>query len=326
MRVIPKNKNIGVITTSTPIDSLSKEQINKGYRYLESKGYQIIESDVCRKRNDYMSGSIEERVSAIHDFVRNPNIDIIMSFWGGTNTNQILPYLDFELIRNNPKVFIGYSDTSALLLAITKKTGLITYHGPSVITYSKPDLKEYCFEYFIKAIEEDKWEVNELDVFADDLYFLREKDSNKRIFKKNKGIRIIREGVASGEVVVSNLQTLLILAGTEYFPNIKDKVLFVEEAEDESVQMIDRFFTHLSQLEDFRNIKALVVGKFMEDSKVSDKQIGNILSEISKNFDGPVIYDSSFGHTDPIFTIPNGGFVQIDTGLREKIGFCYRNK
>lgn len=314
-------KNIGIITTSTPINILNEQQIQNGYTYLQSKGYKITESKICRTRNDYVSGTIQERVNAIHDFVKDSNIDIIMCFWGGTNTNQILPYLDYDLIKNNPKTFVGYSDSSALLTAITTKTGLITLHGPAVITYTKPDLEEYCLEYFEKALNMESWSIKEPYRYADDLYFLRENDSDRRIFHKNTGMEVFREGIANGNVIASNLQTLLLLVGTEFFPDIRNKILFVEEAEDEKVMMIDRFLTQLSQLKEFKDIKGLVVGKFMEHSNISNNQIKNILSEVSKNFEGPVIFNASFGHTDPIFTIPNGGLVDIDTHREEIIKF-----
>ncbi|KUK77665.1 MAG: hypothetical protein XD93_0178 [candidate division WS6 bacterium 34_10] len=318
-----RNKTIGIITTSTPIDGLSEEKIERAYSYLRDKGWEIIESPVCRKSNEYLSGSIEERVKYLNDFVLDKDIDVIMSFWGGTNTNQLLPYLDYELIKEHPKIYVGYSDTSALLLAITKKTGLITYHGPAAITYSKPDLMEYCYEYFEKAIKKDQWSIEEPKKYADDLYFLRETDSDRRIFKDNEGMKVFREGTCEGEIIASNLQTLLVLAGTEYFPSLNGKILFIEEAEDEQAPMIHRFFTHLSLLEGFNEIKGLVVGKFMDYSKVSEDNLTNILEEISIRFEGPLVYNASFGHTDPIFTIPNGAKVNINTNSSDSIRFYY---
>jgi muramoyltetrapeptide carboxypeptidase len=318
------SQTIGIITTSSPIDGLSEEKIEKAYSYLRSKGWGIKEAPICRKRDGYLSvRNIEERVKYLHDFVVDKNIDVVMSFWGGTNTNQLLPYLDYELIKKNPKIYVGYSDTSALLLAITKKTNLITYHGPAAITYSKPDLMEYCYEYFEKAIKGGEWSIEEPKKYADDLYFLREEDADRRIFKKNEGRKVFRGGSCDGEVVVSNLQTLLVLAGTEYFPSLKNKVLFVEEAEDEKTPMIHRFFTQLSLLQEFKDVRGLVVGKFMDHSKVSQDDLETIFEEVSTRFKGPLIYDASFGHTDPIFTIPNGARVKINSNNGEKIKFYY---
>ncbi|MDD4381773.1 MAG: LD-carboxypeptidase [Candidatus Dojkabacteria bacterium] len=312
------------MTTSSPIDRLPEEKIEKAYSYLRSKGWGIKEAPICRESEGYLSlGNIKERIKGLHDFVVDKDVDVIMSFWGGTNTNQLLPYVDYDLIKKNPKIYVGYSDTSALLLAITKKTNLVTYHGPAAITYSKPDLMEYCYEYFDKAIKGGEWSIEEPQKYADDLYFLREKDADRRIFKKNQGLKIFRDGNCDGEVVASNLQTLLVLAGTEYLPSLKNKVLFVEEAEDEQTPMIHRFFTQLSLLQDFKDIKGLVVGKFMDYSKVSQDNLETIFKEISTRFRGPLIYNASFGHTDPIFTIPNGARVKIKLSSEVKIKFHY---
>jgi len=99
--------------------------------------------------------------------------------------------------------------------------------------------------------------------------------------------------------------------------------LFVEEAEDEQTPMIHRFFTQLSLLEDFKDIKGLVVGKLMDYSRVSKDNLENIFEEVSTRFKGPLIYDASFGHTDPIFTIPNGARVKIKSNSEVKIKFYY---
>lgn len=324
-KIIPKikTKHIGVVTTSSSIDCLDDEKIETGYQYWRNKGWKITESPICRKKRYYMSGTIEARVEAIHSFVLDSSIDVIMSFWGGTNTNQILRYLDYSLIRKNPKVFVGYSDTSSLLLAINKQSNLVTYHGPSVITYAKPNLDEYNFEYFNRALTEKEWKINEPQSFADDLYFLRKENADRRILQKNIGTKVFRKGQSFGISLASNLQTMLVLSGTEYFPDISGKILFIEEAEDENIQMIDRFFTQLSMIPDFKNIKGLVIGKFMKNSGVKENYLKSILEEISHFCNCPIIYDASFGHTDPIFTIPNGIRCDINTELKSPIMFSY---
>jgi len=311
-----KGDKIGVIATSTPITILDEKQIQQGYKYLEDKGLKVIEHPQCRRGKGYTAGSIKERVEAIHSFVENREIKCVMAFWGGLNTNQILDYLDYDLIRRNPKIFIGYSDFCALLQAITNKAGLVTYMGPAVITFTKPQPLEYSWEYFSKMCMEKHNEVEVVDskTFADDLYFLK-KDKNQRIVKKNDGRKIFREGRAEGEVLACNLSTLLALLGTEYFPSLKDKILFLEEAEDFDCRWFHRFMVQLKQIGAFKLIKGLVLGKFMETSKVSEDQLLSILDEVIDD-KIPVIYDMNFGHTDPIFTIPNGGCCKINTYLR----------
>jgi muramoyltetrapeptide carboxypeptidase len=317
---LKKGGKIGVIATSSSISTLGEEQIKRGYRYLQDQGFEIVEHPQCRLENGYTAGSIKKRVEAIHQFVKDDEIDCVMAFWGGLNTNQLLDYLDYQLIKENPKIFVGFSDTCALLQAITNKAGLVTYVGPAVITFSKPNPEKfkYTWEYFHKmCIEENRIvKIKSADFFADDLYFLR-KDNDHRIIKKNKGVKIFREGKCEGEVIASNLSTLLALAGTDYFPDLEDKVLFIEEAEDFNCQWIDRFFFQLKQAKVIESIRGLVVGKFMEASKISEKQLLDILNNVIGDFQIPVIYSANFGHTDPIFTVPNGGRCRVDTSSKQ---------
>lgn len=317
---LKKGEKIGIIATSSPISVLDEKQIKRGYQYLQDRGFKIVEHPQCRFKKDYTAGSIQERVEAIHQFVKDKEIRCIMSFWGGFNTNQLLDHLDYQLIRGKPKIFIGYSDTCALLQAITTQTGLVTYMGPAVITFSKPNPFDYTWEYFNKmCIEKNKIiKVKNAKVFADDLFFLR-KDSDHRIIQKNKGKKVFREGKHKGEIVASNLSTLLSLLGTDYFPDLKNKILFIEEAEDFDCRWIHRFLVQTKQAGIIKLIKGLVIGKFMEASKISEEQFLEILNEVMGNTKIPVIYNASFGHTDPIFTIPNGGKCQIDTSSKEII-------
>lgn len=308
---------IGIIATSTPISLLEEKQIERGYRFLEKKGFQVVEHPQCRRQVDYTAGTIRERVEAIHQFVKKHEIKGIMAFWGGFNTNQILDYLDYTLIKTNPKIFIGYSDTCALLQAITNKTGLVTYMGPAVITFSKPDPFDYSWEYFEKMCIQQKRivEIKDSQNFADDLYFLR-KDRNHRIIQKNEGTKVFYPGQVEGRVVASNLSTLLALAGTNYFPKLKKKILFLEEAEDYEVRAIDRFFIQLSQMGVFNQVSGLVIGKFMSASKITEKQLLAILKEALGGRKIPVLYDANFGHTDPLFTIPNGGYCHLNASQK----------
>lgn len=318
MKIYPpklsKGDKIGVIATSTPITILEEKQIKQGYSYLESKGFTVVEHPQCRRKIDYTAGTIKERVQAIHQLVKDKEIKCIMAFWGGLNTNQILDYLDFNLIKTYPKIFVGYSDTCALLQAITNKTGVVTYMGPGVITFAKPEPFDYTWKYFSKmGIEKEAIvEIKDSKIFADDLYFLR-KDNDHRIIQKNLGRKIFREGKAQGEVVACNLSTLLVLLGTDYFPLLKDKIFFIEEAEDLDCRWIHRFMLQLKQIGAFNLIKGLVIGKFMTASNISESQLLKILAEVTNKIEIPVVYDANFGHTDPIFTIPNGGRCKIDT-------------
>jgi len=223
--------------------------------------------------------------------------------------------LDYELFKKHPKPLIGFSDVSAILLAVNKLSGIKTYMGPSGITFDKPDVFEYSYEYLMKIIF-DKTEglvIEDAVTFADDLYFLRS-DSNHRIIQQNTGRKIYKQGIAEGRIIASNLQTLLVLSGTKYFPNLKNKILFLEESEDEDTAMIHRFFTHLSQSVNLSELKGIVIGKYASKSGFTDIDSEEMVyDDAFHNLNIPIIYNLNFGHTDPLFTIPNGGLCHIDT-------------
>lgn len=303
---------IGIIATSTPLSSEKKES---DFSYLKSKGIKIIEAKNLRKKTGHTAGSIMERVESIHELLKNKKIDILMAYWGGANTNEILPYLDYSLFSKFNKPIIGFSDTSAMLLAINKLAGINTFMGPGGISFDKPEPFEYTYDYFKKIFIENQKniEIKDSEEFADDQYFLRE-DSNHRIKIKNAGRNVFRHGSVKGKIIASNLQTLLVLAGTKFFPDLKGKVLFLEEAEDENTQMIHRFFTHLSQVVDLNTLAGICIGRFASQSGFSKEDSEEMIyNTVFKDIKIPIIYNLDFGHTDPLFTIPIGGEAIIDT-------------
>jgi muramoyltetrapeptide carboxypeptidase len=312
---IDKNKSIGIIAPADPVAGICpKDTIQRGYRYLKQKGFSIIEGGSVNESTLKHTTSISLRVNDIHNFVKDKNIGCIMAFWGGFNTNQILDYLDYSLIKKNPKIFIGYSDITSLTTAITAKTGLVTFSGPGLISFAKPESFEYTWDYFEKTCinPQDNLRIESSLDYADDLYFLRE-DNNHRIKKHNEGIKIFNNGKARGEIVAGNLQTLLALNGTEFFPKLKGKILFIEEDETSTPAHVDRFICQCEQLKWFEKIKGLVFGRFTEHSQFSmDDSFEDLLKNYFSHVKFPILYNVDFGHSDPIITIPNGGICAID--------------
>jgi len=311
-----RNKKIGVIAPADPVRGVcSEDVIQHGYEYLKAKGFSIEEGESVKKLTQkHVAGSVSLRVKDIHNFVRREDIGCIIAFWGGFNTNHLLNHLDYDLIKKNPKIFIGYSDVTALTTAITIKTGLITFSGPCIISFAKPEPFEYTWEYFEKMCinPENKIIIKPSTDYADDLYFLR-KDSDHRIKKKNEGIKVFRSGQAKGEVVAGNLQTILVLNGTEYLPDMVGKILFVEEDETSTPAHVDRFICQCKQLGWFEKITGLVFGRFTEHSQFSpDDSFEDLLNYYFSDALFPVLYNADFGHSDPMITIPNGGICTID--------------
>lgn len=310
------DKKIAIIAPSDKVaGDCDASFITKGISFLEEKGFSIeLGASIKIESEGSTAGSPDVRVSDIHNFVRRDDIGCIMAFWGGYNTNQLLPLLDYNLIKKHPKIFVGYSDVTALTTAITTKTGMITFSGPGLITFCKDLPLEYTWDsfYHLCIQGEDNLQVHTSQSYSDGSYLKVGGKSMRRI-SQNQGMQIYQQGISSGEIIAGHLQTLLLLQGTEYMPEVKGKILFLEEDETSSPALFERFFAQCSQLGWFDIIRGLIIGRFPAKAGVKDNTLLTILDYYIKNTQFPVIYNADFGHTNPLFTIPNGGKVSIDT-------------
>ena len=282
---------------------------------LNKLGLEVVFAPNTTDSNwDYMgSSSIENRVEDIHTAFKDKSVKAILTVIGGFNSNQLLKYLDYDLIRNNPKIICGYSDITALLNAITAQTGLQTYYGPH---YSSLGMKygcDYTFEHFVKMlVTDDKDNVEPSQVWSDDLWFL---DQEKRDFEANEGYWIIHSGKAKGTIAGGNLCTYNLLLGTPYRRKFtEDTILFIEDTASAPLQDIERDLQALIYQEDFKNVKGIVIGRFQKDSKITKEGLEYIINTKKELKDLPIIANVDFGHTYPLLTIPLGGTATIDEG------------
>ena len=257
------------------------------------------------------SSSIEKRIADIHEAFADPKVKAVFTVIGGSNSNQLLPYLDYELIRNNPKIFCGFSDITALLNAIYAQTGLVTFSGPHFSSLGMVKGCEYTIENLKKMIiGEGKNEIKPSPEWSDDLWFL---DQEKRSFIKNEGWWVIRSGSAEGKIIGGNLGTFDLLLGTPYRPVFEaDTILFIEDCftSGGDAGAFERNLQALMYQEDFKNVRALVIGRFQKASEVSREKLEFILDKPQlKNL--PIIANVDFGHTTPLLTLPIGGSARI---------------
>lgn len=151
---VQNKTGIGVFSSSSPISATVPVRYNRGKEYLEKKGFHIIDGSLFQKQDFYRSGSIRERAEEFNQLLYNEEVQILMASIGGNNSNSILPYIDYEYLKKHPKIIIGYSDTTALLLGIYAKTGLVTFYGPALASSfgEFPPFVERTFEYFRNII------------------------------------------------------------------------------------------------------------------------------------------------------------------------------
>lgn len=318
-KIIPKKlKNgdeIRIIAPSRSMALLNEVTINNATKMLESFGFKVtFGKNVYNVINDdYCCASIEDRVQDIHDAFKDKNVKAILTVIGGFNVNQILDYLDYNLIKENPKILCGYSDITALVNAIYEKTGLETYIGPHYSSFGMEKGLEYTIDYFKKMfMESDVIQIKSSNEWSDDLWFKNQKNRN---FIKNIGMKVINRGVAKGNIIGGNLCTLNLLQGSEYMPNIDDIILFIEDDEmagEDFYMEFDRNLQSLLHCLNGKKINGIVIGRAQLRNKMTIDRWKNILSTKKELENIPIIINADFGHTTPIFTIPIGGYAEIN--------------
>ncbi len=303
---------IRVVAPSRSLSLLSEENIKLAKEKLESLGFKVTFSQHCSESDIFISSSIKSRVEDLHTAFSDDNVKAILTVIGGFNCNQLLSYLDYELIKNNPKIICGYSDTTAITNAITAKTGLVTYSGPPFSLFAMKKEFEYNLEYFKKCLmQNDEIIVKASETWSDDAWYL---DQEKRNLIKNEGYVVLNQGVAEGTIVGGNLCTFQLLHGTEFMPNLKDTILFVEDCvggEDEFVVNFDRDLQSIIHQPGFDKVKGIVIGNFQANSGMDLEKLKLIIKTKKELDDLPILANVNFGHVNPIFTFPIGGIAKL---------------
>ena len=302
VRIIAPSRSMAIISKET------REIANKRFADLGLKlsfGKHIEESD------EFISSSIKSRIEDFHDAFSNKNVKAVITAIGGFNSNQLLRYLDWDLIKENPKIFCGYSDITALNNAILAKTGLVSYSGPHYSTFGQELYFDYTSEYFKKCLFSDElFEIEPSEEWSDDMWYKNQKERN---LIKNDGFLVINEGKALGTLLGANLCTFNLLQGTEYFPEFPENtILFVEDDEMSNAVTFDRDLQSLIHLPEFESVKGIVIGRFQNASQMTNELLIKIIKTKKELNNLPVIANVDFGHTDPKITFPVGGEVSLE--------------
>lgn len=310
---------IRVIAPSRSGAILKSEQIDISVKRLEALGFRVTFSKNFKNYDLFYQSSIEERIEDLHEAFLDPKVKMILTAIGGYNSNQLLDYIDYDIIRNNPKIFCGYSDITALNNAIYHKTGLINYSGPHFSTLGMKHGLDYTMDYFLQAITNDSiLYIEPSKEWSNDLWYLNQED---RTFYPNEGYFIINEGQAEGKILGGNLCTFNLLQGTKFMPDLTDSILFIEDDNESHSQMFDRDLQSLLHQPNANKIKAIIIGRFEKESQVTKEGLRLIIQSKKELQHIPVIANVDFGHTSPIFTIPIGGTctVKVSGGIVELI-------
>ena len=297
--------NVFLFCPSSPI--VPEEDIEKCKKVIVDLGFNpVIGKSLYENYGGYMAGKAEIRIEDLHEAFSRKDIKGIFCVKGGYSASQLLDKIDYELIRNNPKVFVGYSDVTNLHIVFNQKCNLGTYHGPMVKSNMINDFNDYTKSSFFKALEKQEWKYEE---------------------PENMPLSILTKGNASSDIVSGvltggNLAIIVTTLGTEYEINTKDKILFLEDV-DEETGSLNRMLTHLKYAGKLDDCKAVVFGNFAACKNTYTKEnqhyeLIELLKDFFANYDKPVIYGMESGHKKPyMFTLPLGAECSINLQNRE---------
>lgn len=313
LKIINPNDKVAIIS---PSGSLKKESIIKKLaeeRMNEEFALKIIYGRNSLNNDEFNPLSVRLRIEDLHEAFLDNTVKAIICSTGGSNSNELLSQIDWNIIKDNPKPFIGSSDITVLLNAIYAKTGINTYHGPNFYKFGMKLNLEYTIEYFKKCLmAQGPFSIYPCKKWSDDKWY---KNQEERTFYKNEEkFLICNRGKAKGHIIGGNLCSLNLLQGTEYMPSLVNSILFIEDddlAGDETYGEFNRNLQSLLLLPEAKYINGIVVGRFSQNSFMSTDKILHIFSSKKELSSIPIIANVNFGHCEPNITFPIGGYATL---------------
>jgi muramoyltetrapeptide carboxypeptidase len=302
---------VELFSPSAPVAAECPRRLARGVQALETMGYRVRVPPEVTACHGHLAGSPQARAEALNRALRDPEVRAIVSTIGGHNTNQLVEFVDYGALAADPKILLGYSDFSSLLVAAWQETGVVTFLGPAVLpqfgehgglhawtaarareVLSTPTAAGRLLASSISIHEPLAWERD---------------DVRPRAHVPCPGPRALREGTARGPVVAANLGTMLALAGTRHFPALDGVILCIEEDEVESAATVDRMLTQLRLMGVLGRIAGLALGRFHPDVRFTeDLPLADIVLQAARGTSMPIALDFDFGYIDPMWTLPLG--------------------
>ena len=313
---------VRVVALARSASDIDERVLERAKVALESLGLKVTFSKNAFSRNQRGCPTDDEKVEDLQEAFMDENVRCILAAIGRFNSNQMLCKINWQIIKVNPKIFGGFSDITVLNHAILAKTGLVTYAMPNFYCFGLPPEANYSLEYFRRCLFADQpaeLVVQQSETFYDFPWNYDEVSPRQAL--ENSGPRVVQSGSAEGVMIGGNLCSLNLLNGTEYFPRIEgDIILCIEDDSYDSIpETVERNIQSLMQQPFFRQVKAILVGRFQGESRATNDMISDII--LSKSIDSkiPMIVNLDFGHTDPKFTYPVGGKCEVVAGSNIKI-------
>ena len=306
-RVLRLGDTAGLITPSTYVSDPGQLQL--ALRTMEYFGLRPRMGKNVGRRTGYLGGSVDERLDDLHAMFRDPDVRAVFAIRGGYGSEQLLDRIDYDLIRRNPKVFVGYSDITALHLAIQKRAGLVTFHGPVALAA----FTGYTQTWFRQAL------------FSTDPMGAITNPPETNQLRPAHPLRTIRAGTARGPLIGGNLTLIATTMGTPFEIETRGRVLFLEDI-DEQPYSIDRMLTQLRLAGKLEAAAGIVFGECadcrpreFQPSFESTLSLGEVLDDILGKLSVPVFSGLTIGHTDDQVTLPLGVMATLDATRQQLV-------
>ncbi len=288
------------IGLAAPAFPVSKEKRDAGVSLLEGMGYKVTMGD-CLKNlynfHGYLAGGARERAEELNSLFRDPEVKAIFCARGGYGSAHILRYLDYDAIRSNPKIFVGYSDITNLHAVFNQICGLVTFHGPMLATEMVPEFDSYSRECLFEVLRMEPGQTLEFHNPP-----------------SKPPIGMLRPGNASGQLTGGNLSLVIGGLGTFYQLDTRGKILYLEDVE-ESIPKLDMYITHLEYAGLMDEVAGIVLGEFYKcDNARYDGtyDLETFLHDRFADYRVPVMYHVASDHSQPMGTLPMGAMCRID--------------
>lgn len=294
---------IALVAPAGPL--LEQDDLTRGVELCQALGYEAVLTPHAGSRYGYLAGTDEERVEDLNWALGSPSIDAVWCLRGGYGMTRILDAVDFQAVSRRPRIIIGYSDITALLNAVTRTTGVVTFHGPM----SRSSLTPFSRWHFDRVLTSTA-EAGQLGRIAPPADVLVPKEPR---------IVTLVPGTAEGHLVGGNLSLLQCLIGTRYAPDFDGAILFIEDV-GEDLYSVDRMLAHLRMAGALSRLRGVIVGRFTDlDRSTGDGALGfdEVLATYFTPLDVPVAYGFPIGHIDDQWTLPIGARVRLDATAGE---------
>lgn len=317
---LKKGDTIGVFSPSCPATAWIPERTRLAFQFMEEQGYHLKPGALTGCMSAYRSGTIRERADELNALIRDPEVNCIMAAAGGFVSNSLLPCIDYDALKEHPKIIVGFSDVTAVLLAIHAKTELVTFYGPNLIStfgeippFSTESL--HHFEEIVGSHLNMPYALPTPKLWTDDSVGLEE-IGFECAAHENKLVTV-RVGAVTGRLLGGNLNTMLGFFGTQYMPEIREGDILLLEDVRELPESIERSFSLLENAGVFEKIGGLILGKHADyNAGETGLKSWEVPLEIVGKYPFPILAEFDCSHTKPMLTVPIGIDVHLDASAQ----------